>query len=215
MGKSRANHSGCVDDLLRRAAEGDGHALEELFRTYRGRLKRMVRLRLNRQIQGRVDESDIVQEAYLEASKRLKAYRQEPNVPFYLWLRHIAGEKLIDAHRRHLGARMRDAGREVSLHRGPMPAATTAALAAQLLGRLTSPSQAAVKAEMRVHVQEALDSLEPMDREVLVLRHFEQLNGAETAQVLRISKTAASSRYFRAVRRLKETLASYPELFEK
>jgi len=174
----------------------------------------MVRLRLNRQLQGRVDESDIVQEAYLEASKRLKAYREELDAPFYLWLRQITGEKLIDAHRRHLGARMRDAGREVSICRGPMPAATTAALAAQLLGRLTSPSQAVVKAEMRVRVQEALESLEPMDREVLVLRHFEQLDGAESAQVLGVSKTAASSRYFRAVRRLKKVLASYPELFE-
>ena len=117
--------------------------MTQLFSLYRKRLKRMVRLRLNRQLQGRIDDSDILQEAYLEAARSLPDYLANRPLPFFLWLRHITGEKLIDAHRRHLGAQIRDADQEVSLHRGPMPAASSGSLAAQLLGRLTSPSQAA------------------------------------------------------------------------
>src|SRR5947209_3214204 len=143
-------------ELLARAAAGDEKALTELFSRYRKRLKQMVRLRLNRRLQGRVDDSDVLQEAYLEAAKRLPEYLADRPLPFFLWLRHLTGEKLIDAHRRHLGAKMRDAAQEVSLHRGPMPAASSASLAAQLLGRLSSPSQAAVKAELRLRVQEVL-----------------------------------------------------------
>src|SRR5215470_13235870 len=163
-------------DLLDRAAAGDTAAVAELFSRYRKRLKRMVRLRLSRHLQGRLDDSDVLQDACLEAAKRLPEYLRDRPLPFFLWLRHITGQKLIDAHRRHLGAKMRDAACEVSLHRGAMPAASSASLAAQLLGRLTSPSLAAVKAETRIRVQEALNSMDPIDREVLALRHFEQLN---------------------------------------
>src|SRR5262245_49112021 len=130
--------SGDLTDLLQRAAAGDTAAVAELFARYRKRLKRMVRLRLSRHLQSRVDDSDILQEALLEAAKRLPEYLQDKPLPFFLWLRHLTGEKLIDAHRRHLGAKMRDAAQEVSLHRGAMPAASSASLAAQLLGRLTS-----------------------------------------------------------------------------
>src|SRR3954452_12704621 len=160
---------------------GDRAAADELFSRYRKRLKRMVRLRLSRHLQGRVDDSDILQEACLEAGRRLAEYLRDRPLPFFLWLRHIAGQKLIDAHRRHLGAQMRDASCELSLHRGPMPAASSASLAAHLLGRLTSPSQAAMKAEARLRVQEALNEMEPLAREVLALRPFEQLSNAETA----------------------------------
>jgi RNA polymerase sigma-70 factor (ECF subfamily) len=158
--------------LVSRAAAGDQAAVAELFSRYRQRLKRMVRLRLSRHLQGRLDESDILQEAYLEAAKRLPEYLQDRPLPFFLWLRHLTGQKLIDAHRRHLGAQMRDAACEVSLHRGALPAASSASLAAHLLGRLTSPSQAAVKAETRLRVQEVLNNMDPLDREVLALRHF-------------------------------------------
>ena len=164
-----------VAKLLARAANGDETALTELFSRYRKRLKQMVRLRLNRQLQGRVDDSDILQEPSLEAAKRLPDYLENQPLPFFLWLRHITGEKMIDAHRRHLGAKIRDAGQEVSLHRGPMPAASSRSLAAQLLGRLTSPSQAAIKAETRLRVQDVLNGMDPLDREILALRHFEQL----------------------------------------
>ena len=125
--------------LLARAANGDETAVNELFSRYRKRLKQMVRFRLNRLLQGRVDDSDILQETYLEAAKRLPDYLATEPLPFFLWLRHITGEKIIDVHRRHLGAKKRSAGQEISLHRGPMPAASSASLAAQLTGRLTSP----------------------------------------------------------------------------
>ncbi len=153
-----------ASQLLSRAADGDEDALRELFSRHRGRLKRMVRLRLNRRLQGRIDDSDVLQEAFLEASKRLADYVREPSLPVFLWLRHITGQKLIDAHRRHLGAEKRDAGRDVTLHRGAFPAANSASLAAQLLGKLTSPSRAAVKAELRVQLQDALNNMDAMDR---------------------------------------------------
>ncbi len=203
-----------VTDLLDRAAAGDAAAVTELFSRYRKRLKRMVRLRLSRHLQGRVDDSDILQEALLEAAKRLPDYLQDQPLPFFLWLRHITGHKLIDAHRRHLGARIRDAAQEVSLHRGAMPAASSASLAAQLLGRLTSPSQAAIKAEARLRVQDVLNNMDPIDREVLALRHFEQLNNAEVAATLEINESTASSRYLRALKRLKDEVQHIPELFE-
>jgi RNA polymerase sigma-70 factor (ECF subfamily) len=199
-------------ELLGRAADGDAAALAELLTLYRGRLKRMVQLRLNPRLQGRVDASDVLQDALLEASQRLREYRDGPGMPFYLWLRHLAGQKLIDVHRRHLGAQKRDAGLEISLHHGAWPVANCTSLAEQLLGRLTSPSQAAIKAELRLRVQEALNSLEPLDREVLALRHFEQLSTAETAAALGIGKSAASSRYVRALKRLKDLLAAIPGL---
>jgi RNA polymerase sigma-70 factor (ECF subfamily) len=201
-------------ELLGRAADGDPGALAELLTLYRGRLKRMVQLRLNPRLRGRVDDSDIIQEALLEASRRLREYLDGPGMPFFLWLRHLAGQKLIDAHRRHLGTHKRDAALEISLHRGAWPVASCTSLAEQLLGRLTSPSQAAVKAELRLRVQQALDSLEPLDREVLALRHFEQLSTAETAAALGIGKSAASSRYVRALKRLKDLLAGIPGILD-
>jgi len=202
-----------LPQLLAQAAAGDQSALTQLFSRYRKRLKQMVRLRLNRQLQGRVDDSDILQEAYLEAAQRFPDYLANRQLPFFLWLRHITGEKLIDAHRRHLGAKMRDAAQEVSLHRGPMPAASSGSLAARLLGRLTSPSQAAIKAETRLRVQEVLNSMDPLDREILALRHFEQLTNAEVAETLEMNESTASSRYLRALKRLKDELSRYPGWF--
>ena len=156
-------------ELLRQAAAGDQRAVTALFTRYRDRLRAMVRLRLNRRLQGRVDPSDVLQEAYLEVCKHLPDHARAPTLPFYLWLRHITGQKLIAAHRQHLGARMRDADREVSLYRGALPEASSASLAAQLLGRLTSPTQAALRAELQIRVQEALNSMDALDREVLAL----------------------------------------------
>jgi RNA polymerase sigma-70 factor (ECF subfamily) len=126
----------------------------------------------------------------------------------------VTGEKLIDLHRTHLGTKMRDAGLEVSLYRGALPEASSVMLASQLLGQLTTPSQAVVRAEVRLQVQTALNSLGPLDREVLALRHFEQLNNEETALVLGIRKSAASHRYVRAVVRLKEILSAIPGFSE-
>jgi RNA polymerase sigma-70 factor (ECF subfamily) len=205
-----ANDSGDVSGLLRQAAAGDQQALGELLSRYRERLKRMIHLRLSRRLQGRVDDSDVLQEAHLEVARRLGEYARQPSLPFYLWLRHLTGLKLAEVHRRHLGAQMRDADREVTLHRGGLPEADSASLAAQLLGKLTTPSQAAIKAEMRVYVQEALNSMDPLDREVLALKHFEQLSTSEIAQVLGLSKAGAGSRYLRAIKRLRLILSRTP-----
>ena len=198
------------DDLLQRAAAGDADALAALFLRCRDRLKRMVQLRLDRRLSGRVDPSDVLQEAYLEVHKRFAEYSRTAGPPFFLWLRLVTGQKLTDFHRRHLGAQMRDAGQEVSLYRGALPQASSASLAAQLLGRLTSASQAAVRAETQVRVQEALNGMEPIDREILTLRHFEMLTNEEAAEVLGLRKSAASNRYIRALKRLKDALGEWP-----
>src|SRR5262245_27855480 len=197
-------------ELLQRAAAGDQQALQDLFARHRDRLKRMVRLRLSRRLQGRVDDSDVLQESFLEISQKLSEYVRQPNLPFFLWLRHMTGLKLAEVHRRHLGTQMRDADREVSLHRGGLPEADSVSLAAQLLGKLTTPSQAAIKAETRIFVQEALNRMDPIDREVLALKHFEQLSTSEIARVLGMSKAGAGSRYLRALKRLKEVLSQIP-----
>src|SRR5215831_5338773 len=193
-------------ELIRRAGEGDAAGLEGLLERYRPRLRRMIKLRLDRRLQGRVDPSDVIQEAYLEVSRRLAEYLRDPSLPFFLWLRLVTGQKLALAHRQHLGVQARDAGREVSLHRGAWPEATSAALAAQLVGKRTAPSQAAVRAELKIRLQEALNGMDELDREVLALRHFEQLSNAETARALGLSETAACNRYVRALERLKKIL---------
>jgi RNA polymerase sigma-70 factor (ECF subfamily) len=197
-------------ELLKRAGAGDERAMSQLFERYRDRLRAMVRLRLNRRLQGRVDASDVIQEAYLEAAGRLPDYLRDSAMPFFLWLRHITGQKLIDVHRRHLGTQMRDAGQEVSLYRGALPEADSLSLAAQLLGRMTTASRAAIRAEDQIKVQEALNGMDAVDREVLTLRHFEALSNDDTAAVLGISKSAASNRYIRALRRLKDILSAIP-----
>jgi RNA polymerase sigma-70 factor (ECF subfamily) len=175
-----------TDDLLRRAKAGDAAALGALFAHYRDRLRTMVRLRLDRRVAGRLDPSDVLQEAYLDVARRFPEYAATPAVSFYVWLRALTGQRLIDLHRQHLGAKMRDAGQEVSLYRGALPQASSASLAQQLLTGLTSPTQAAIRAEMQLKLQETLNSMDPMDREVVVLRHFEELNNIETAAVLGI-----------------------------
>jgi RNA polymerase sigma-70 factor (ECF subfamily) len=152
----------------------------------------------------------VIQEAWLEASARLPEYLKQPAMPFFLWLRFLTSQKLLELHRYHLGAQARDAGREISLYHGALPGTTSAALAAQLLGHLTRPSEAAIRAEIKIRLQEALNRMEPLDREVLALRHLEQLTNAETARVLGIHESAASKRYLRALKRLKEVLSRLP-----
>jgi RNA polymerase sigma-70 factor (ECF subfamily) len=188
----------------------DERALVELFAKNRARLRRMVRLRMDRRLQGRVDPSDVLQEAHLEVAKRAKEYVADPAMPAFLWLRWITGERLLATHRKHLGAQIRDANLEVSLHRGALPQATSVSLAELLLGRLTSPTRAARRAEMQVRLQDVLNTMDPIDREVLTLRHFEELSNGETARVLGLTKSAASNRYMRALLRLKETLSGMP-----
>src|SRR4051794_17258326 len=210
MGTLMPDNSAETERLLDRARAGDRVALDELLRRHRPRLRRMVDLRLDRRLQARIDASDVIQEAYVEVARRLEEYLGEPSYPLFLWLRLIVGERLLKLHRHHLGTQMRDAGLEVSLYRGALPVANSAALAAQLLGKHTSPTQAGVRAERLLRIQEALNSLDPIDREIISLRHFEQLNRTESAQALGIEESAASKRYIRALKRLKTVLADLP-----
>jgi RNA polymerase sigma-70 factor (ECF subfamily) len=198
--------------LLTRALGGDCGALAELFQRHRDRLEQMVRLRLDRRLQGRLDASDVLQEAYLDVARRFPEYRADPSMPFFLWLRLLTGQRLVDLNRQHLGAKMRNAGLEVSLYRGDFPRASSASLAELLLGRLTTASRAAIRAETQRRVQEALNSMDAIDREMLVLRHFEMLSNAEAAQVLGLKPSAASNRHMRALKRLKEIMAQIPGL---
>ncbi len=196
--------------LLERARRGDDAALNEVFAKYRARLRRMVELRLDRRLRARIDASDVLQEAYVDAVRRLDEYLREGKFPLFLWLRLLVGERLLKLHRHHLGTQLRDAGLEVSIYRGALPAASSAALAAQLIGKHTSPTQAAVRAERMMRLQEALNALDPMDREVLSLRHFEEMSLAETALSLQIEESAAAKRHIRALKRLKTVLAGMP-----
>ena len=198
------------DELLDAARSGDEAALAVLVECHRDRLERMVRLRMDRRLQGRVDPADVVQDAYLAVRGKFPQYSADPRLPFFLWLRLEVGQKLVDVHRFHLGTKMRDAGQEVSLHRGALPQVTSLSLAEQLLGKLTTASRAAMRAELKLRVQEALNSMDAIDREVLTMRHFEHLSNSESALVLGISEPAACNRYVRALKRLKDVFQGMP-----
>jgi RNA polymerase sigma-70 factor (ECF subfamily) len=209
IGVSMSADSRSEQELLNSAA-GDENAFAILFERHRDRLERMIRLRMDRRLQGRVDPVDVVQEAYLVARSKFDQFRADQGLPFYLWLRLEVGQKLVDVHRFHLGAKMRDAGQEVSLHRGALPQVSSMSLAEHLLGKLTTASHAAMRVELTLRVQEALNNLDPHDREVLILRHFEELSNAEAAQVLGIKPTAAVNRYVRALKRIREVFQGMP-----
>jgi RNA polymerase sigma-70 factor (ECF subfamily) len=185
--------------LIRRAADGDNGCLDKLLAHYRTRLLRMLRLRLDPRLQGRVDPADVLQQASVDLGTRLPEYVRNPERPFYLWLRELVGQKLEMAHWQQLGAL---AGRGVSLFRGALPGVSPTALAAQLLGRTAGPSEAATRAGLKIRIQDALNGMDALDREVLALRHFEQLSNAETAQVLGLKEAATCNRYVRALERL-------------
>lgn len=210
IGLRMVNRTHDVDELLLQATRGDRDAFDEVLSQTRDRLRRMVQFRLDRRLSTRIDPSDVIQEAHLEAFERLPEYLQNPKMSFFLWLRFITGQKLMAIARKHLQVEARDIGREVALYSGALPAVSSAALAAHLAGRQTSPSNAAVRAERTLRIQDALNQLEDVDREVLSLRHFEQLTNSETAQVLDLKESACSKRYVRALRKLRDELAAMP-----
>jgi RNA polymerase sigma-70 factor (ECF subfamily) len=205
-----ANETPETDQLLARAAAGDGAAWGALLTAHEERLARMVAFRMDPRLRGRIDATDIVQDAFVEAAAHREDYFREPTAPLFLWLRGVVSNKLLEVHRHHLGTRMRDAKRERPLDAPPKWDDTTAALCAYLIGHLTSPSAAAVRVEVRTRLSEALDKIDATDREVLTLRHFEQLTNAEAAQVVGIQERAAAKRYLRALERLKNILSELP-----
>jgi RNA polymerase sigma-70 factor (ECF subfamily) len=203
-----------VEKLVTRLRAGDEQALAELFSRYRAPLRRMIDLRLNPRLNGRVAPSDVLQEAYLDALKRVPHFVAKPEMPFFLWLRLVASQRLIEVHRQHLGAQMRAVDQEISLNRDGTVAASSVCLAAHLIGNMTSPSQAAQRGELLTQLETALNQLEPIDREVLTLRHFEELSNRDTAAILGIEPSAASKRYLRALERLRAVLEIIPGLLE-
>src|SRR5512135_366666 len=200
------------EELERRLKGGDAQALAELFTRERERLWRVIHFRLAEPLRGRLEPDDVLQEAFLAASQRLKHYAESPATSPFMWLRMIVNQTLIDLHRQHRGAQKRDAAREVSVDAVPYVQATSASVAIQLVGVFTSPSGAAARADTLELVQAAIEQMDPIDREVLALRHFEELTNSEVAEALGIEQKAASIRYVRALRRLKEILAQVPEL---
>jgi RNA polymerase sigma-70 factor (ECF subfamily) len=190
--------------LLDRLRARDEQALGELFMLYRERLWRMLHVRLDRRLARRLAPDDVLQETFLDVARRIGDYLADPAVPFYVWLRFLTVQRLQMLQRAHLGAQRRDAGLEVPLPPGGAAFASSESMAGQFVGALTSPSQAAMRHEMQARLRAALEEMDPLDREVLALRHFEELSNNEVAQVLGITREAASKRHVRALKRLKE-----------
>jgi len=203
------------DLLVERIARGDETALAGLFSFYRQRLWRIVSFRLDRRLQGRVDADDVLQEAYLNAVQRMDRFLYDHPRSFFIWIRMIVTQTLIDVHRRHIGAQKRDASRDKSIQGRWSPSSTSYSLSFHLLGHLTSPSQAALRAELSEQIDLALAGMSDIDREVLALRHFEELSNLETSQLLGLSEQAASLRYIRAISRLRNVLEAIPGFFNE
>lgn len=197
-------------ELLSRVATGDQNALADLFSQHRDRLWRMVTFRMDPRLHGRVDADDVLQEAWLSAVHRIDHFLVDASRSIFVWFRLITCQTLVDIHRRHLNTQKRNAGNEFSIDHGWSSSSTSSSLSFHLLDHLTTPSEAALKVEMSQKLNEALSEMKDIDREVLALRHFEQLTNREAAQVLGISEQAASDRYIRALARLKTSMTSLP-----
>jgi RNA polymerase sigma-70 factor (ECF subfamily) len=202
---------GCHTELLlRRAGEGDAGARSELLGLYRGRLRRMIAIRLDKRLAARIDPSDIVQEAMRDAFKRLPEYFSDPQLSFYPWLRRIAWDRLMDMYRQHIAAEKRSVLKE-QLWAADLNDESIAELAHSLAANSQNPRQRAMLAEMDARMMAALVQLKPHDREILVLRYMEQLDVGEIADVLGISQTAVTSRHLRALQRLRQSLGNESE----
>lgn len=192
--------------LLARVRDGDEAAINGLLARHREAIKRMIDRRMDRVVQRRVDASDIVQDVMLEANRRLGDYLANPTMPFQLWLRHMARDRLIDAHRRHRVAANRSVDREVSLSAGGGDDRSAADVVAGIVDRELTPAAAATWHELERRFAAAVEQLEDDDRQIVLLRHFEHLSTADAAAALGLSKPAAGMRYLRAMRRLRVLL---------
>lgn len=210
-----SNSSEEMENALERLRNGDRQALGELFTKYRDRLYHIINVRLDPRLARRIDTDDILQEVYLDAADRLHHYINHHSGSFFIWLRLIATQTMANTFRRHFDAKKRDAKRDVSIESHQPMGRSTTPLAFQLLGQLTSPSRAAMRDEAARQLEEAIEQLRPIDREVIMLRHFEQLDNKEVAEVLGIQQKASSIRYIRAIARLKEAIADIPGLTEE
>lgn len=204
-----------LEDLQKQLIQGDENALARLFDLHRDRLWRIVQFRMDPRMAGRLDPDDVLQDAFVDAAKRLHHYSEEKQFSPFVWLRLIVGQTLTDAHRKHMQAKQRDASREAAPAKGNFPNATSLSLANILSAHVTTPSQTLGRTEQNAKLRQAIDTMEPIDQEVLALRHFEELSNKEIAEVLGIEQKAASIRYVRAVSRLKKVLGSIPDFSDQ
>ena len=195
-----------TQELLRQAGDGRSGAIDALLARHREGLRRVVSLRLDPLLLRRIDASDIVQEVLFDAHRRLAEYLLHPAIPFHLWLRKLARDRMIDAHRRHRVARRRTVERERSLDAGGATDHSSATLLGVLAAGSWTPAANAMRHELEQSFATALESLREEDREVLLMRHFEQIDNQEVARTLGITEPAASMRHLRALRRLREVL---------
>lgn len=193
-------------ELLKDVREGDSEAVERLLARHRESLHRMIQLRMDQRIRRRVDVSDVVQDVLIEANRRLKDYLQNPAMAFHLWIRQIAKDRLIDAYRRHRVSAKRSIDREQPLVARGAVDQSSLDIAAQLCDPQMTPAAAATQRELAAHVEAAIGRLGDTDRDIILMRHYEQLNNGEIAAALGLSEPAASMRYLRAIRRLRELL---------
>jgi RNA polymerase sigma-70 factor, ECF subfamily len=193
-------------ELLDRLRAQDHEVLGELFMLYRDRLWRMLYVRMDRRMTSRATPDDVLQEAFLDVARRIGEYLAEPSVPFYVWLRFLTVQRMNMIQRAHLGAQRRDVTQEVSVPEPGFVLASAESMAGQLVGHMTSPSQAAMRHELQDRLRAALEEMDPLDREVLALRHFEEMSNNDVAALLGISKDAASKRHVRALVRLRDIL---------
>lgn len=205
----QASSSQPSDDVIRRMRSGDEQALADVFSHYRSRLRQIVRFRLDYRIAGRLSDSDVLQEAYLAAAKRLPHFGDHDEMSAFLWLRLVTNQQLVDLQRQHVSAEKRDVRREISIVQSPLSAATSVAIAAQLVGQNQTASAILQQAEQITKLERTLNEMDEVDREVIALRHFEELSNVETASVLGIEPPAASKRYVRAMQRLSQLMTRF------
>ena len=191
--------------LLQRAQRGDAHAVEQLMNKHRQRLRRMISVRMDPRLTSRVDPSDVVQETLADASRKLPEYAREQPLPFYPWLRQIAWSRLVDLHHQHIDAKKRSITREQKLDMD-VSDESVLDLARQFVSSGTSPSARLVRQELHQRAREAMARMEPNDREVLVMRHLEQMQISEIAAVLNLTESAVKMRRLRAIERLRNRL---------
>ena len=200
-----------TQDLLKGVADGEPSAVNRLMERHRDAIRRMVQMRLDQAIARRVDASDVVQDVLLEASQRLSDYIRSPSMPFHLWLRQLAKDRIIDMHRRHRGAQRRSVDREQNLSSFASDDQSAADLATLLRDAELTPAASALRKEMEERFVLALEQLEEGDREIIIMRHFEHLGNSEVAEALGLTAPAAGMRYLRSIRRLRELLGTDEE----
>ncbi|GAB5403348.1 MAG: sigma-70 family RNA polymerase sigma factor [Aureliella sp.] len=203
------DHTGSAEEFDAQMRAGSKEALAELFSQYRDRLKRIVQFRLDYRLAGRISESDVLQDAYVSAASRLEHFGNHPEMSPFLWLRLVVGQQLVNLYRQHIETDKRDIRKEVSIQAPAHSAQTSIAIAAKLIGSAAGASEIVAQAERIERLELTLNDMDSMDREVIALRHFEELSNAETATVLGIQPAAASKRYIRAMSRLAQLMREF------